>query len=61
MRPEIQADIERIWATVTTETIDDVSDFAGYQKEFYRLFGFGLSGVDYAAETDPVRPLPSLS
>jgi enoyl-[acyl-carrier protein] reductase/trans-2-enoyl-CoA reductase (NAD+) len=61
MRPEVQAEIESIWAGVTTETIDDVSDFEGYQKEFYRLFGFGLSGVDYAAETDPVRPLPSLA
>ena len=61
MRPEVQAEIESIWAGVTTETIDDVSDFEGYQKEFYRLFGFGLSGVDYAAETDPVRPVPSLA
>lgn len=61
MRPEVQAAIESIWAGVTTETIDDVSDFEGYQKEFYRLFGFGLSGVDYAAESDPVRPLPSLA
>lgn len=60
MRPEVQAEIESIWAGVTTETIDDVSDFEGYQKEFYRLFGFGLSGVDYAAESDPVRPVPSL-
>jgi len=59
MRPEIQAEIERIWDIVTTEKIDELSDFEGYQKEFYRLFGFGLKGVDYAAETDPVRPLPS--
>lgn len=61
MRPEVQAEIESIWAGVTTETIDDVSDFEGYQKEFYRLFGFGLAGVDYAAESDPVRPVPSLA
>lgn len=61
MRPEVQAEIESIWAGVTTETIDDVSDFEGYQKEFYRLFGFGLSGVDYAAESDPVRPVPSMA
>lgn len=60
MRPEVQAEIESIWAGVTTETIDAVSDFEGYQKEFYRLFGFGLAGVDYAAESDPVRPIPSL-
>jgi enoyl-[acyl-carrier protein] reductase / trans-2-enoyl-CoA reductase (NAD+) len=61
MRPEVQAEIESIWAGVTTETIDDVSDFEGYQKEFYRLFGFGLSGVDYTAESNPVRPVSSLA
>lgn len=61
MRPEVQAEIESIWAGVTTESIDDVSDFGGYQKEFYRLFGFGLSGVDYTAESNPVRPIPSLA
>lgn len=61
MRPDVQEEIESIWAGVTTETIDEVSDFEGYQKEFYRLFGFGLAGVDYAAESDPVRPIPSLA
>ena len=61
MRPEIQAEVEKIWNFVTTGTIDEVSDFTGYQKEFYRLFGFGLQGVDYEAETDPVRPVPSIS
>ena len=59
MRPEVQEEVEKIWKIVTTEKIDEVSDFEGYQKEFYRLFGFGLKGVDYAAETDPARPLPS--
>ncbi|QJE98441.1 enoyl-ACP reductase FabV [Luteolibacter luteus] len=59
MNPEIQAEVEKIWATVSTETIDEVSDFEGYQKEFYRLFGFGLKGIDYDADADPVRPMPS--
>jgi enoyl-[acyl-carrier protein] reductase/trans-2-enoyl-CoA reductase (NAD+) len=61
MRPDVQAEVEKIWNVVTTERIDELSDFEGYQKEFYRLFGFGLAGVDYTAETDPVRPLPSLA
>lgn len=61
MRPEVQAEVEKIWDLVTTERIDELSDFEGYQKEFYRLFGFGLAGVDYSAETDPVRPVPSLA
>ncbi|RYD59205.1 MAG: bifunctional NADH-specific enoyl-ACP reductase/trans-2-enoyl-CoA reductase, partial [Verrucomicrobiaceae bacterium] len=61
MRPQVQAEVEKIWHTVTTETLDDVADFEGYQKEFYRLFGFGLAGVDYAADTNPDRSLPSAS
>jgi enoyl-[acyl-carrier protein] reductase/trans-2-enoyl-CoA reductase (NAD+) len=31
------------------------ADIAGYQADFLRLFGFGLSGVDYEAEVNP-RP-----
>lgn len=61
MRDDVQSDITKIWEGVTTETIDDVSDFSGYQKEFYRLFGFGLDGVDYEADVDPIRPIKSLS
>lgn len=60
MRPDIQAAIESVWGSVTTESIDDLTDFAGYQKEFYRLFGFGLAGVDYTADANPIRPIPSI-
>ncbi|MCB1062561.1 MAG: hypothetical protein KDN20_06540 [Verrucomicrobiae bacterium] len=35
-----------------------MSDFASYQSEFLRLFGFGLEGVDYLAETNPDLTLP---
>ena len=60
MRPDVQAEVAGMWDKVTTETIDQVSDFAGYQKEFYRLFGFGLDGIDYTAESEPIRPIPSI-
>ena len=57
MRPEIQGAVAEAWEKVTTENLDELSDFDGYQKNFLRLFGFGLEGVDYDAETDPEREL----
>jgi len=59
MRPEIQAEVAALWPQTTTETLESISDIAGYRAEFLRLFGFGLPGVDYKAEAEPVAPLPS--
>jgi len=54
LTPEMQAKVEAIWPQVTTENLTELSDFDGYKAEFLRLFGFGVEGVDYAAEVDPV-------
>ncbi len=59
MREEIQKTVAEAWGKVTTENLSDISDFSGYKKEFLRLFGFGLEGVDYQAETVTERPLLS--
>ena len=53
MKPEIQAAVAAIWDEVATENLFTTTDFASYQTEFLKLFGFGLPGVDYAAESDP--------
>jgi len=55
MQPEIQTAVAKLWPTVTTENLKSISDFEGYQKEFLKLFGFGLPGVDYEAEADPMQ------
>ncbi len=54
LKPEIQAKVEAIWPQVTTENLGELSDFSLYQKEFLRLFGFGVDGVDYSLETTPM-------
>lgn len=54
LSPEIQAKVEAIWPQVTSENLNDLSDFALYQAEFLRLFGFGVEGVDYDADTTPL-------
>ena len=52
--PEMQARVEAIWPKVVTENLMELTDFAGYQKDFLRLFGFGVDGVDYDEEFDPI-------
>ncbi len=60
MKPQVQDVIAERWAQVNTENFQQLGDFEGYQSSFLRLFGFGLSGVDYSADTDPSVGIPSL-
>ncbi len=53
MRDDIQAAVAESWKKISNENFTDLADFQGYQDEFLRLFGFGIDGVDYDAETDP--------
>ncbi len=53
MLPEIQDTISEAWPKIETDTIDQYTDFEGYQEDFLKLFGFGVAGVDYEADTDP--------
>lgn len=57
MRPEIQQKVREIWPRVTTENLAGETDIAGYRSEFLKLFGFGLSGINYDADTEPHRPM----
>lgn len=57
MQPDIQAQVKEIWPQVTTENLEVLTDIAGYRAEFLKMFGFGLAGVDYEAETNPHREM----
>jgi enoyl-[acyl-carrier protein] reductase/trans-2-enoyl-CoA reductase (NAD+) len=60
MTPQVQEIVAERWEKVNTENFQEFGDFAGYQSSFLRLFGFGLAGVDYAADTDASVGIPSL-
>ena len=60
LKPEIQKAVEAAWDTITTETIATETDFAGYKADFLRLFGFGIDGVDYEADVNPVVEIKEL-
>lgn len=60
LRPEIQDKVSAAWAQVTTDNLSELTDFVGYRQEFLKLFGFGLGGVDYDADVDPVVKIKNL-
>ena len=49
----MQGAVEKLWASVTSENLYEVSDFKGYKDEFLHLFGFGFDNVDYDADVNP--------
>ncbi|RUO65764.1 enoyl-[acyl-carrier protein] reductase / trans-2-enoyl-CoA reductase (NAD+) [Pseudidiomarina planktonica] len=51
---QTQARVEALWDQVTQENFHELADYEEYHKDFLRLFGFGLNGVDYDADVDPV-------
>ena len=54
MQEGVQAAIDELWPQITTENLRELTDFDGYKAEFLKLFGFGLPGIDYEADVDPV-------
>ncbi len=53
MKPDVQAEVAALWPQVTTENLATLTDIEGYRTEFLKLFGFGLPGIDYEADTGP--------
>ncbi len=60
MDSAVQAQVFERWDRVTTENLNELGDWDGYQSAFLRLFGFGLEGVDYEADTDTAVQVPSI-
>lgn len=53
LNPDVQAEVEAIWAQIDTDNLTALSDFEGYRREFLQLFGFEVDGVDYGADVNP--------
>jgi enoyl-[acyl-carrier protein] reductase / trans-2-enoyl-CoA reductase (NAD+) len=54
MRADVQAEVSSLWTKVTTENLRELSDFAGFQRNFRSLFGFEVDGVDYSAPVETI-------
>ena len=54
MLPDVQAEVNKLWAIVSSDNVNAIADVTGYNSDFLRLFGFGMDGVDYDADVDPL-------
>ncbi|MCB1691671.1 MAG: bifunctional NADH-specific enoyl-ACP reductase/trans-2-enoyl-CoA reductase, partial [Pseudomonadales bacterium] len=51
--PEVQSAVKAKWNDVTTENLNELTDFAGYREAFLQMHGFEFEGVDYDADVEP--------
>lgn len=58
--PKVQDEVSKLWPQVTSENLNQLSDFAGYKHEFLKLFGFEVEGVDYDADVNPEMPIENM-
>ncbi|MFC3093668.1 trans-2-enoyl-CoA reductase family protein [Alteromonas sediminis] len=52
---QTQAKVKAVWERVSQENFHELSDYAGYHQDFLNLFGFGVEGVDYEEDVDPLK------
>ena len=54
LRDDVQNKVKELWPQVNSDNIFELTDYQGYKDEFLKLFGFGVEGIDYDAEVEPL-------
>ncbi len=60
MLPDVQKEVTLLWEKVNTLTLEDCCDVEGYWDDFFRMFGFRYSTVDYSKDVNPQVDIPSI-
>ena len=61
MRVDVQQKVAEQWEKLNRANLKDLADLEGYHRDFLKLFGFGLQGVDYDADVELAQNPLSLS
>ena len=61
MRPDVQEKVAKLWIEAVTENLSEIGDLEGYRKDFYNLFGFDVTGVDYKADSNELVNIDNIS
>jgi enoyl-[acyl-carrier protein] reductase/trans-2-enoyl-CoA reductase (NAD+) len=54
LREDVQALVRERWDVVNTANLMELSDLAGFRRDFLRIFGFEADGVDYEKDVSPL-------
>jgi enoyl-[acyl-carrier protein] reductase/trans-2-enoyl-CoA reductase (NAD+) len=60
LSPAVQARVQELWDQVSSDNLYELTDFAGYKREFLRLFGFEIEGVNYEADVNLKVDIPGI-
>jgi enoyl-[acyl-carrier protein] reductase / trans-2-enoyl-CoA reductase (NAD+) len=53
MRDDVQRQVGELFESVDETSVDKLTDLEGYRREFLKIHGFGVDGVDYDADVTP--------
>jgi enoyl-[acyl-carrier protein] reductase/trans-2-enoyl-CoA reductase (NAD+) len=56
LREDIQSHCQKLWPQLTDENLFELTDYQLYKDEFLKLFGFGIEGIDYETDVNPLVP-----
>lgn len=60
MKEEVQQEVLAIWNKISGENLEELTDIQEFWDEFYQIFGFRETGVDYDADVNIQVPIPSM-
>ena len=52
MQKDIQAEVMERWNRINNENVSDLADLIGYWEDFYHMFGFHFSNIDYTKDVE---------
>ncbi|MDP4178688.1 MAG: trans-2-enoyl-CoA reductase family protein [Bacillota bacterium] len=52
MKEDVQKQISELWDKISTENLKELTDIDNFEDEFFKLFGFNRSDVDYSLDVN---------
>ncbi|MBD7911279.1 enoyl-ACP reductase FabV [Clostridium cibarium] len=52
MRDDVQKEVLDIWNQINSDNINNLTDIDAFENEFFKLFGFAISDINYDTEVE---------